>query len=249
MDHIKITADDGVGVISMRKGKVHEINEVMLGEMDKAFRQLEKDDKVRAVVLTGEGKFFSFGLDVPGLLNYTKEDFAAFLTKFTDLYTYMFLFPKPLIAAINGHAIAGGCMIATPCDYRVMADGAKIAINEIKLGAAIFAGAASILRYVCGGRNAETVAFTGEMFSLEKALSLGLIDAVVAPEEVLSKAIEKARQMGAESQPAFGQIKKLLRGPIVEDYIKREKESIREFNEIWYSEKTREILRKVVIKE
>jgi len=65
------------------------------------------------VVLTGRDRFFSFGLDIPEFLSYSKPDFIRFVTKFADLYTYVFLYPKPVLAALNGHTIAGGCMLAT----------------------------------------------------------------------------------------------------------------------------------------
>jgi enoyl-CoA hydratase/carnithine racemase len=112
---------------------------------------LAADADVKAVVLSGKGNFFSFGLDVPEFLQYAKDDFIRFVTKFADLYTYIFVYPKPVIAALNGHTVAGGCMLATACDYRVMVSGkARISLNEIKFGSSLFPAALN-LKY-CTGR-------------------------------------------------------------------------------------------------
>jgi enoyl-CoA hydratase len=91
---------------------------------------LEVDPVLRALVLTGRGKFFSFGFDIPEFLPFTKEQFTNYLINFSDFYTYLFLYPKPIVAALNGHAIAGGCMLALACDHRVMTAGkGKISLN------------------------------------------------------------------------------------------------------------------------
>jgi 3,2-trans-enoyl-CoA isomerase len=73
--------------------------------------------RIAAVILTGSGKFFSFGFDIPEFLAITKEEFTEYLANFTDLYTYLFLYSKPVIAALNGHTMAGGCMLALACDH------------------------------------------------------------------------------------------------------------------------------------
>jgi Delta3-Delta2-enoyl-CoA isomerase len=107
-------------------------------ELREGLESLEADQDTRAVILTGQGKFFSFGFDIPQFLSFGKEQFSSFLSEFTQLYAYVFLYPKPIIAGLNGHTIAGGCMLALACDYRVMAQGkGKISLNEIGLGSSI----------------------------------------------------------------------------------------------------------------
>ena len=138
---MSVCVDGEVAVLVLSRGKVNALDEPTIGELEDRFRELETDEAVRAVIFSGEGKFFSFGFDVPEFLAFSKEEFTAYVTAFSGLYTYMFLYPKPLVAALNGHAVAGGCMLALACDGRVMAAGnAKIALNEITFGSTIAIG-------------------------------------------------------------------------------------------------------------
>lgn len=244
-----ITRSNHIAVLTLNRGKVNAINEEMADILLKDFRDLENDNAVKSVVLTGTGKFFSFGLDVPELYSYSQGDFAGFLRKFTNLYTYVFMFPKPVIAAINGHAIAGGCMLVSACDYRIMVTGkAKISLNEVTFGSSVFAGSVEMLRFIVGDKNAEEILKTGSMYSAEQAKNLGLIDIVTDEDQLMPKAIEIADQFSSKDGPAFASIKKLLRKPVAEEMEKREPDSIREFNEIWYSESTRNQLQNIQIR-
>lgn len=244
-----ITRDNHIAVLSLNRGKVNAINEEMADILLKNFKDLEKDNAVKSVVLTGTGKFFSFGLDVPELYSYSPHDFAEFLRKFTDLYTYVFMFPKSVIAAINGHAIAGGCMLASACDYRIMVNSrAKISLNEVTFGSSVFAGSVEMLKFIVGGKNAEEILKTGTMYSAEQAKNLKLIDMVIGEDELMPKAIEIANEFSAKEGSAFASIKKLLREPVAQEMKKREPDSIREFNEIWYSESTRKQLQNIQIR-
>ena len=244
-----IATENGIATVTLSRPKVNAFNEEFVDHLRDTFRQLEADKDVRAVILTGQGSFFSFGLDVPELHGYSQAEFTRFLTKFTSLYLTMFEFSKPLVAAINGHAVAGGFMIATPCDYRVMVSGrAKIALNEITFGSAVFAGSLEILKCVVGHRNAELFALGGKMYSAKEAQKLGLIDEVVSSEALLDQANAAATEMAERDTVAFAQIKKLLRGPVAERIKQAEAASIRRFVEIWYAPATREKTKGIVIK-
>lgn len=179
MDFVSVHEASGIGTLVLKRGKINALNEVVVEELQVALTGLERDAAVKAVILTGHSKFFSFGFDIPQFLPYSREDFSDYLVKFTDLYTYMFLYPKPVVAALNGHAIAGGCMLALACDRRVMVTGkAKISLNEISFGSSIFAGSTEMLRFCVGGRNATQILYSGAMYSAEEAQGLGLIDKV-----------------------------------------------------------------------
>lgn len=250
MEYIRIERDGEIAIAVLCKGKVHELSEPAVDQIHNALRDLEKDESVRSVILTGEGKFFSFGLDIPGFLSYRKEMFTRFLNKFTDLYRYLFVYEKPLVAALNGHTIAGGCMLATSCDYRLMADeGAKIALNEITFGSTVFAGATAILKYLVGGRNAEKILLSGKMYDAVEAEGMGLVDEIADRESLLPRAKEIASEMGQKDAVAFANIKKLLREPLARLISNREESSISEFNEIWYSESTWKQIQEIKIKE
>src|SRR5262245_9092749 len=123
MEHVSVTIEDGIAVIRLERGKVNAIDERVVEELAGCLQQLAADPQARAVILTGTGKFFSFGFDIPKMLAWPEEVFSDFLSKFTALYRDLFRFPKPVVAALNGHAVAGGCMLALACDTRVMASG------------------------------------------------------------------------------------------------------------------------------
>jgi enoyl-CoA hydratase/carnithine racemase len=249
MDFIGLTVNDGVARIALRRGKVNAINEKVVDELTDCLRNLSYDPAVKAVILTGEGKFFTFGFDIPEFLGYSKAAFIRYLTKFTGLYTDVFLYPKAVVAALNGHTIAGGCMLAIACDYRIMVqDDAKISLNEINFGSSVFAGSVEMMKLWLGQRNAESALLSGAMYSAEQAFEIGLIDEVVSKDDLDSKARKKALEYALQDTAAFMSIKKLLRNPTAEEMMKREKASILEFVDSWYSEKTWNNLKEKVIR-
>ncbi len=239
MPYVNVRVESGVAAVFLCRGKINALDEPTIDELKDRFRELEADEAVRAVVFSGEGKFFSFGFDIPGFLGHSKPEFSRFLSKFIDLYTYLFTYPKPVIAALNGHTVAGGLMLALACDRRFMTAGkGKVALNELAFGSSVFAGSVEMLRFAVGNRNAEEVLYTGAMYLPEEALRLGLVDEVCSGEELLGKAMVAARDLGGKSQPAFQSIKRLLRDPVAEEMRRRESASIGEFIDIWYSEAT-----------
>jgi len=249
MDFVGLTMNEGIARIALRRGKVNAINETVVDELTDCFRKLSFDPAVKAVIFTGEGKFFTFGFDIPEFLGYSKEAFVRYLTKFTGLYADIFLYPKPVVAALNGHTIAGGCMLAIACDWRIMVQGsAKISLNEINFSSSVFAGSVEMMKLWLGQKKAENALLGGAMYSPEEARDLGLIDQIVSRDDLDSEAGKKAREYASQDSAAFTSIKKLLRKPAAEEMMKRERESILEFVDIWYSENTWNNLKEKVIR-
>lgn len=250
MSFVSIKTDNGIAVVTMNKGKVNPINADALADMQDCFGKLGSDGSVRAVILTGSDKFFSFGFDVPELLTYSRDVFKTFLIGFNRLLTDLFVFPKPLIGAINGHAVAGGCMLALTTDYRVMVqEKARMSLNEINIGASVFAGPVEMLRFCVGSRKAELVLTSGQMYEPKEASDMGLVDKLSAPDRVMAEALEIATTYSEKNAGAFRSIKYLLRKPIVDSYLNREEASIDEFIDIWLSEESQTQLRQVQIRK
>ena len=248
MNFIKVAKDSGIATVTLSRGKVNAINEAVVDELGAVFNGLAADADTKAVILTGNGKFFSFGFDIPELLNHSRNDFARFLKKFCAMYTQIFLFPRPVIGAINGHATAGGCILALACDCRMMVAGkARIALNELNIGVSIFAGCVGMLKSAVGERNAERVLLTGAMYTAEEGQRIGLGDSVASEETLMAEAEKTAEGFSQKNPDAFKTLKNLLRRPAAERFIGGEDDSIRDFIEIWYSEPTRKVLRKVAI--
>ncbi len=199
MDHVNLQKSEGIATLVLSRGKVNAINGEVVGQLKGQLQSLEVDPDVRAIILTGSGKFFSFGFDIPEFLSFSKEQFKDYLQHFTGLYTYLFSYPKPVVAAINGHAIAGGCMLALACDQRVMVTGkARIALNEIGFGASLLAGATEMLRFAVGNSNATQVLYSGALYSAEEALGLGLVDQAVPESDLMDVARGSAIGDGSE---------------------------------------------------
>ena len=243
-----VSKDGEIATATLSRGKVNALNEPMVEELTKSFEDLAIDNAVKSIIFTGTGKFFSFGFDVPEFLSYPKDDFVRYLEKFTKLYTDVFLFPKPVVAALNGHTIAGGCMLATACDSRLMVTGkARISLNEITFGAPVPAGSVEMLRYCVGSRHAQSILYSGAMYSAEQAFELGLVDQVSSEYALAEDARKVAQELAQKDSSAFRTTKHLLRKPVAEQMIKREKDAILEFVDIWYSEQTWENLKEIEI--
>jgi enoyl-CoA hydratase/carnithine racemase len=249
MEFVKTEVQNGIATLTLQRGKVNALNGSVIKEISTALQNFENDSEVTAVILTGKDKFFSFGFDIPEFLAYSKTDFTEFLVNFTNLYSYLFLYPKPVVAALNGHTIAGGCMLALACDVRLMVSGkGKISLNEIGFGSSVFAGATEILLFWVGGKNGTDILYSGKMYDADEAKRMNLIDSVVSEEQLITESIQAARTLGDKYLPAFKSVKKFLREPIADSYRPREMESITEFVENWYSESTWENLKKIQIR-
>lgn len=239
MDFVELDKNGGTATLILNKGNVNPLNGTVLDQLRARLKALENDQEVRAVILTGSGKFFSFGFDVPEFLSFTKEQFAEFVINFTDLYAYLFLYPKPVVAALNGHAIAGGCVLALACDYRVMInEKAKISLNELSFGSTVLVGIAEMLRFCVGSANAARILYSGAMYTAEEAKGLSLVDELTTEHDLMIAARKAALDLGSKNPPAFASVKSLLRKPAAEEIQRREAEFIKEFVDIWYSEIT-----------
>lgn len=248
MHGVSMVKENGIATLILNRGKVNALNESLVEQLHSDLVELEEDEAIKVILLKGEGKFFSFGFDVPEFLTYSRDEFERFLRKFTDLYQYIFLFPKPTIAVINGHAIAGGCMLATACDQRLMVSGrAKISLNEISFGASVTAGAVEMLKYCVGQKDAQAILFSGAMYAAEEAFEKGLIDRIAQDDELIEMSQAMAQDYIDTDLVAFASIKRLLKGPVAERMQQREAESIKEFVDIWYSESTWTNLQSILI--
>ncbi len=248
MDFVHVSIQDAVAEVRLQRGKVNALDGRVIAELSECFRRLAGDRSVRATVLTGTGKFFSFGFDIPEFLGFSREAFTGWLEVFTGFYRELFAHPKPVVAAINGHAVAGGCMIATACDARIMVSGkARIGLNEIGFGSSVFAGSAALLAHWVGQRRAQEILYSGTLYPAEEAAAMGLVDAVVSEEALPGAARALAVRHGEKDPAAFRSVKAMLHRPVLEEMVARERASIREFVEIWYSEQTWKRLQEIRI--
>jgi enoyl-CoA hydratase/carnithine racemase len=241
---------DGVTLLQLNRAVTNALNLQLVRELSENLKRARDDPKVRGLVLgSTNDKFFSIGFDIPELFELAKDDFVPFFQTFNRLCLDLYTWPKPTIAAITGHAIAGGCILALCCDYRLIAQGRKLmGLNEIQLGVPVPYVADRILEQLVGAQNAREITYTGKFYSPEALLPMGMIDQVLPLEQVLQQAIEKAKSLGALPPDAFAMIKR-NRTEIVEAQIQeRLTEKEQYFIECWYASQARERLREAIKK-
>ena len=136
MQMIHVEYNDGVAIVRLNRPVTNALNLQLVEELAGTLKQVTCKSDVRSLVLgSSNDKFFSIGFDIPQLFERTREDFTFFYHTFNQMCLDLYTLSKPTIAAITGHAIAGGCILALCCDYRFIADGRKLmGLNEIKLG-------------------------------------------------------------------------------------------------------------------
>lgn len=163
-----------------------------------------------AVVLTGSGTIFSAGVDLFRMTNEGAAYVDRFFPLLREILEVLFRFPRPIVAAVNGHAIAGGCLMAAACDYRLMSGG-KIGVPELLVGVPFPAVALEILRFATG-TNAMQLAYSAATLPPEEARAKGLIDEVVSAKELMPRAMEAAKRLAAIPAESFRLTKLSLRG-------------------------------------
>lgn len=203
--------------------------------------------EVGAVVLTAPGTTFCSGLDLIGTLELDRSAMRAFVDAFERFFTALFSFDKPVVAAINGHAIAGGCILAMASDVRVMADGrGRIGINEVAVGIPFPAAAFEIARFTLRPDAFADAFLEGRRMTPAEALAHGLLHEVCTPEDLLTVAAERAERLAAAPPAAFAAIKRDLRADALARIAKGHVERRERFLDAWFSDEGTERRRAIV---
>ena len=193
-----------------RNVKVNAMSVPFLEEIERAVDELSRDPSVRAVVVTGSGGTFISGGDLERMRVQSVEQSMEYVKIITDLMDKMNASPKIFIAAINGHALGGGCEFALACDIRIAAETARIGLPEVTLGIIPGAGGTQRLARVVGMGRAMEMILTGGVITAAKALEIGLVTHVVPAEQLLEKAREVAQRFQKTSPVAVAAAKSCL---------------------------------------
>lgn len=185
----------GIATVRLAHGKVHAMDVELCRAIEAEFAGLDTAD-VRAVVLTGGGRAFSAGVDLKRVVDGGAGYVAEFLPALTRAFRAVFDLGKPVVAAVNGHAIAGGCVLAAACDHRVMATGSgTIGVPELYVGVPFPAAAFEIMRYAAGPAGARRAILGGVNHPAAEALAHGLVDEIAPPEELPGRARTAAERL------------------------------------------------------
>lgn len=212
MPPVSIERRGPVAVLTLDNPPANALGSPVLADLAAAAETLRTDDS-RAVVLTGTGRFFSAGLDLFEVARLvTSPDAESFARLFDDVVTALFALEKPVVAAINGHAIAGGAVLAATADLRLVADSElKIGLTEIQVGVAFPTSALETVRFSCAGRHLREILFRGLTYGPADAVARNLADELVPAAELQARAFALAEELAAARPLAFAASKRALR--------------------------------------
>jgi enoyl-CoA hydratase/carnithine racemase len=205
-----------VTILRMARGKGNALNLAFSAALAEALDAIESSP-ARAAVITGQGSVFGAGVDLPELVAGGEATIRKFIPRMVQLFRRLATFPKPLVAAVNGHAIAGGAIIMLACDQRLLARGtARIGLTEVQVGVQFPAWALEIARFTTPREHFATLTCTGRTWQPDAALARGLVDELVEPDQLLDRAVAVANELAAILPATFAATKAAVRRPMLE---------------------------------
>jgi enoyl-CoA hydratase len=232
---------DGVRMLTLNRPPANAINRDFNRALAQACDAARDDSGVRALIVAGNGRFFSGGVDLRagesgemvGNLGGGPED---------GVYA-LWTLPKPTVAMVNGHAIAGGTIIALACDFQITCEGRhKFGLNEVSIGLPFPQGAFEIARLALTQRALRHATLVAELFEAPRALELGIVDEVVGPERLEERCVALARRLAAHGQRAYAHTKRAIQREAVARVMAQRRGDLLEVAEITRSEETRRLL-------
>jgi enoyl-CoA hydratase/carnithine racemase len=196
-EFVRLEVAEGVGTIRLDRPKMNALDAQMQEEIRAAAGEATERDDVKAVVVHGGEKVFAAGADVKEMAAMSYTDMIKRSSGLTSAFTAVARIPKPVVAAVNGYALGGGCELALCADIRIAADNATFGQPEILLGIIPGAGGTQRLSRLVGPSRAKDIIFTGRFVKAEEALAIGLVDKVVPAESVYDEAVAWASQFTA----------------------------------------------------
>jgi enoyl-CoA hydratase len=229
----------GVRWLTLDRPPANAENETLLADLLAAVDQAAADPTVRAVVLTGAGKFFSGGFDLSPPRRDDGE-VVVMTTLFRDVHVRLLTLPKPTIAMMNGHAIAGGLVLVLACDYRLGLDGDyRIGLNEVAIGAAYPKVALEIVRLRLSHQRAAELLLGAALYPASQAIRLGVVDELLAADKLEDTVLRRATRMGAFPREAYAHAKLTLTADAVARVMTETPEEAARAAAIWQTAESR----------
>jgi enoyl-CoA hydratase len=213
---ISVETHGRVAVAQMAHGKANALDTALCHDLVVQLGELERDGH-RAVVLTGHGSIFSAGVDLPRLRDGGPGYLEEFLPALTAAFLAVFNCSLPVVAAVNGHAVAGGCILVSACDHRVMNEShGRIGVTELLVGVPFPVTALEILRFAVGTPGLRELTYFGRTYPATEAVGLGLIDEAVEEASVLRRAVAIAGDFAALPAEPLRHTRRQIRGPALD---------------------------------
>jgi enoyl-CoA hydratase len=233
---IEIQTVGTVRVLTLSSGRVNALDVELLEDLTATIRELQGSG-AGALVVTGAGRVFSAGVDLNRVLQGGPDYVDRLIPAISEMAIAVFGYPAPTVAAINGAAIAGGCVLACACDRRLISPDAQIGATEVRVGVPFPAAALEVARYACGN-HAEEVLLGGRLYRGADAIASGLAHRVIA-DDLIEAAVAEASDLGEIPVDAYRHTKAQLRAPTLAR-ISEGGGIDREVRELWSAEATRQ---------
>jgi enoyl-CoA hydratase/carnithine racemase len=243
MNPVSLEVRDEISIITLNRPKANAFDSGLVAGLSAAFSNSAKS---RGVVLASSlPGIFSAGWDLPHLIDRDRAAMEGFVKAYCDLVRQVFVFGAPVVAALPGHAIAGGLILAMAADERIASEGrGRFGLSEVILGVSVPACLMEPFRHVVGARPMERLAATGENLAPDRAVAVGLIDCLAPPEQLLDRAIERARFLAGLSGPAYAAIKLRSRAAAIARFDQARDHD--PFLDFWFSQDARFRIRDMV---
>lgn len=216
---LKLEVTDGIAQVTISRPKaLNALNTRFFREMDQMVAELKERSDIGVVIITGEGKAFVAGADIAEMENMSQDEAREFSRTGQNTFRSLELLEVPVIAAVNGFALGGGCELAMACDIRIASVKAKFGQPEVNLGLIPgYAGTQRLPRYV-GLGNALQLLLTGDMIGADEALRIGLVQKVVEPEQLMEEVMATAKKIASKGPKAVRLVKQVARKGLLMDF-------------------------------
>lgn len=211
LENTKVEQDGAIVVITMNRPKaLNALNDQTLGELDRIFSCIETEAEVLGVIITGEGKGFVAGADISQMNGYGAEEGRNYANRAQTLFNKIEGLEKPVIAAVNGYALGGGCELSMSCDIRICADTAVFGQPEAGLGITPGFGGTQRLARLVGPGMAKQLIYTAKNIKADEALRIGLVNSIYPAQELLPAAEKLAGTIAKNAPIAVRACKKAI---------------------------------------
>ena len=208
---IKYEVKEGIAYVTVNRPQaMNALNTQVLDELYTAFYQVAKETAVKAAIVTGEGKAFVAGADIAQMKDLDAIEGRAMMIKGHNVMNFMESIEKPIIAAVNGFALGGGCELSMACDFRIASEKAKFGQPEVNLGIIPGFGGTQRLPRLVGKAMGKYLIMTAEMIDAQEAFRIGLVEKVVSPEELMPTCEKLARTIMSKAPLAIAAAKTVI---------------------------------------
>lgn len=244
---LRIERRDSLALLWLDKARGNAIDDALAAELGRAAGELARDDAVRGVLLaSAHPKLFCPGLDLVALVAHDRDAMEDFMLSFARTVWALYGLRKPVVAAVNGAAVAGGCILALTADHRVLRRGAPIGLNEVKVGVPLPWSVTLLLRASVPSPALGRIALLGRNFSDEQAVAVGLADEVCEAEGFEAACLERLAEFAEKDPLALGATKAWLREGVLREMQAHEAAHLGVFLDGWFAPATQERIRATV---